>query len=432
MSPMANNPQPSLSTAGRRVVLAAVFLGWLCAGVEMGLTPLVSRPALRDLLFAAGESAGASLSPADEAVVGRWFGAFLSTFLLGGAAGGLLFGRWADASGRVRAVGWSILCYSLFTGAGWFADSPGQLLVLRLLASLGIGGMWAAGVPLASEVWASALRATVAGAIGAAANIGILLLAILGAQHSITPQSWRWVMLVGALPALLGVWVLWRVPESPRWLAVRSLRGTTATRNAFAPLAELLGRTLRRRTLLGVGLATVPLLGTWASGKWLIPWADATGGVSQAHTQAVWAAGAVVGSALGGWLAERFGRRVTYFVVSAASLTINMSLYHYLVPGDALFLPAVFLVGLVPTIFFGWLPLCLPELFPTHVRATGSGVTFNLGRVVSACGVLISGWLMTQFHGDYASVGELTSSVYAVGMVLILAARDIQPTALDD
>src|SRR6202044_674413 len=100
-------------------------------------------------------------------------------------------------------------------------------------------------------------------------------------------------------------WVLWCVPESPRWLAVRSSRGGGATRDSFAPLAELLRPPLRRRTLLGVGLATVPLLGTWASGKWLIPWADAHGG-SQAHTQAVWAAGAVVGSAVGGWLAERF------------------------------------------------------------------------------------------------------------------------------
>jgi MFS family permease len=428
---MPSAHQPALSAAGRRVVLAAVFLGWLCAGVEMGLTPLVSRSALRDLLFSAGQSAGASLSPADEAVVGQWFGAYLSTFLLGGAAGGVLFGRWADASGRVRAVGWSILCYSLLTGAGWFAQTPGQLLVLRLLASFGIGGMWAAGVPLASEAWPDGSRTTVAGAIGAAANIGILLLALLGAQQSITPQSWRWVMLVGAAPALLGMWVLWCVPESPRWLAVRGTRGAEAAGASFAPLKELFRPPLRRRTLLGVGLATVPLLGTWASGKWLIPWADATRGASQAQTQAVWAAGAVIGSALGGWLAERFGRRTTYFVVSAASLVINVLLYHYLVPSDTLFLPAVFLVGLVPTIFFGWLPLCLPELFPTRVRATGSGVTFNLGRVVSACGVLVSGWLMTQFHGDYASVGELTAGVYAVGMVLILAAREIRPTALD-
>src|SRR6516162_4941304 len=96
---------PALSLAGRRLVLAAVFLGWLCAGLEMGLVPLASRPAIRALLLG-GEG---DLGTADEALAGTWFARFLAAFLLGAAVGGLLFGGVGDRAGRVRAMGLSIL-----------------------------------------------------------------------------------------------------------------------------------------------------------------------------------------------------------------------------------------------------------------------------------------------------------------------------------
>src|SRR4051794_21026816 len=129
-----------LSIRGKRLILAAAFLGWLCAGVEMGLGPLVSRPAARDLLSGPAAETTIPLSPADEARVGAWFAWYLCAFLLGGAVGGAVFGRLGDRSGRVRAMGWSILCFSVLTGLSWFVRTPEQLLVLRFLASLGVGG----------------------------------------------------------------------------------------------------------------------------------------------------------------------------------------------------------------------------------------------------------------------------------------------------
>src|SRR5436305_1327430 len=147
-----------LSTRDRQVMLAAAFLGWLCAGVEMGLGPLAARPAVRDLLFHVAGELPAPLNPVQEAQVGGWFAWYLCAFLLGGAAGGLLFGRLSDRAGRVRAMGLSILCFSLFTGAGWFVRTPEELLALRFLAGLGIGGMWPAGVALVSEAWPAKSR----------------------------------------------------------------------------------------------------------------------------------------------------------------------------------------------------------------------------------------------------------------------------------
>jgi MFS family permease len=418
----------------------AAFLGWLCAGLEMGLGPLVARPAVRDLLFRVEGQLTASLSQAEEGQVGTWFAWYLCAFLLGGAVGGLLFGRLGDRHGRVRALGWSILFFSAFTGASWLVSSLEQLLLLRFLASLGIGGAWPAGVALVSEAWPDAARPALAGAMGTAANVGILLMALLGQRLQVTPDSWRWLMLLGATPLLLGVAVLLWLPESPRWLAERSAAaslsagpGLTAGGPGAAvearPLREVFRPPLLSRTLLGILLGTIPLLGAWSSGKWLIPWADREG-VDAALTQATWAVGAVLGSAAGGWLASVFGRRTTYFVVSLVTLVVNLSIYRLLRPGEPTFLPAVFLVGLVATVFFGWLPLYLPELFPTRVRATGSGVTYNFGRFASAAGVLGAGGLMTLFQGDYARVGEVTACVYGLGMVAILFAPDTSKGAL--
>lgn len=410
------------------MVLAAAFLGWLCAGIEMGIGPLIARPAIRDLLFRFQGELTLQLSSAEEGRVGRWFAWYLCAFLLGAAVGGPIFGMLGDRLGRVRAMAWSILTFSLFTGASWWVQSPEQLLVLRFLASLGIGGMWPAAVALVAEAWPDAGRPTVAGVLGTAANIGILLMALIGQMLEISPESWRWVMVVGAAPLILGVLVLLFVPESPRWLANRS---ESPSARARGPLSEIFRPPLLRHTVLGILLGTIPLLGTWASGKWMIPWADANG-ASAARTQAAWAVGAVLGSAAGGSIASLLGRRLTYFLISLGSLVINLSIYEVLRPSDAIFLPAVFLLGLVATVFFGWLPLYLPELFPTRVRATGTGVTYNFGRIASAAGVLGAGSLMSLFAGDYARVGAVTAWVYGLGMVIILFAPDTSKRTLQD
>jgi MFS family permease len=417
--------QPGLSAAARRLVLAAAFSGWLCAGLEMGLVPLASRPAIRDLLFAGH----AELSPAEEALAGAWFARYLAAFLLGAACGGLVFGRLGDRAGRVRAMGLSILCYSVMTGLGWFVRDPDQLLVLRFLAGLGIGGMWPAGVALVAEAWPDTSRPLNAGLIGTAANVGILCMALAGAVVKVTPESWRWAHLVGGAPALLGVLVLLVVPESPRWLAVRS-RAKPAGR--WADALAVFRPPLLSRTVIGILLGAVPLLGTWGSGKWLLPWADATPGADAASTQALWAFGAALGSAGGGWLADRLGRRLTYFLVSLVTLGLNLWIYRCLTPTDAAFLPAVFLLGLIGTIFFGWLPLYLPELFPTGVRATGTGIAYNFGRFASAAGVLGAGALMAFYEGDYARVGQTTACVYGLGMLIILLAPDTSKGPLPD
>jgi MFS family permease len=370
----------------------------------------------------------------DEALRGRWFSWYVCAFLLGAAAGGLGFGWLGDRIGRAKALAASVLTYSLGAAACYFSRSPEELLVLWFLACTGVGGVWPNGVSLASEALPGASRPLVSGLFGTTANLGLMLLAGLAYRWPITSENWRWVMLVAAAPAALGIAIVAIVPESPAWLSSRQKE--TKRESSSSPMAEVFRPPLLWYTVIGILLGAVPLMGNWGASNWLVPWAgkvqEAAGeeGLSAA-TQWMKSSGAAIGSLLGGWLASLCGRRTAYFVISLGSLASSFYIFNRLSPLDDYFLTWVFLQGFVGTIYFGWLPLYLPELFPTRVRATGTGVTFNWGRIVTALGVLTGGQLMMAFGGDYAKVGQVTCLVYALGMVLILFAPDTTGKRLD-
>jgi hypothetical protein len=107
-------------------------------------------------------------------------------------------------------------------------------------------------------------------------------------------------------------------------------------------------------------------------------------------------------------------------------------IFWMLTPRSELFLPMLFVLRVISTTYFGWLPMCLPELFPTQVRATGAGVTFNFGRILSAAGVVVTAGLVSYFHGDYARVGRLTHLIFALGMIVILFAPDTSKKSMDE
>jgi SHS family sialic acid transporter-like MFS transporter len=443
----------TIGRSGRILILLGAFLGWMFAGWEMSLLPLSARsvtigmlqndPAHTDWVTRARgvlEAKDAAPSTADATaadqlnkVVGEWFARYIAVFLFGAALGGWVFGWLGDHSGRVKAMALSIVWYSGFTGLGYFAQTPLQMCMLRFVACMGIGGMWPAGVALVSEAWPDVSRPTLAGLIGTSANVGIALLSIvvkqigrMSPQYELTPDSWQWLMLLGALPVVLGVCVYFVVPESPRWLAEQKSADPESTAGKFAPLVEVLRPPLLRCTLAGIALGTIPLLGAWGSQKWILPWAGQVGAqIGQeslkADTQTIWAIGAAIGSLCGGWLAMLFGRRTTYFAVSLLSLILAQVIFSGLEPSsDWRFMLPVFLLGMIATVYFGWLPLFLPEMFPTRVRATGSGVSFNSGRVISAIVVLTISGFVSALDNDYARIGSITSWVYVAGMLVIL------------
>lgn len=411
-------PETSISTKGRWLVLLAAFLGWMFDGLEMGIFPLVARPALSHLL-----------GVTDDAAVGVWMGRITALFLLGAACGGLLFGWLGDRIGRVRSMTISILTYSVFTGLCYFATEAWHLGALRFIAALGMGGEWSLGVALVMECWPERHRPILAGLIGAAANVGFALIAVLGFFFPVRPESWRWVMLAGAAPAFLTFFIRLFVPESERW---KESVKTAAAR----PMREILSPALLKTTLLAISFAAVALIGTWGSVQWIPVWVDqlTKGQLPQAKAvaQILSGVGAIFGCLIGPLVGAWLGRRPAYCGLCLASLLSCGYLFRCVNEYGATLLVMTFIVGGVTAAFYGWLPLYLPELFPTRVRATGQGVSFNAGRVLAAGGAVYAGQLVKFYDGSYARMGAMITLVYLVGMVVIWCAPETKGKPLPE
>ncbi|WP_010584001.1 MFS transporter [Schlesneria paludicola] len=485
-----------LTNSGRILMLITAFLGWMCAGFLLSITSVALQPAAIDLLARTGQldqaryfelstrskqkpgSPSASSVPLTETdtlelqrgniLVGEWVAWLKCAFLFGAALGGLCFGAIGDRFGRTKGMGLAILTYSIMAGAGYFSARPVDLLVCWFLACMGVGGMWPNGVALVAEAWSSLSRTASAGIIGSAANIGIYAMSSLmiyyppvpsGAGASVSkmflsltnfqgglsftkvapvPTDWHWVMIFAAVPAVLGLFSLIAVPESPLWLARRAAVDSTAkgaagknavgTREIFRPPYLWI-------TIIGISLATIPIIGGWGSSDWMVQWADRVGDTNpslKADVNRARAFTGIVGCLLGGWIASLVGRRLTYFLTSLGALCLAQYIFRFVVPTDASFLWWVSALGLVNGIYFGWLPFCLPELFPTRARSAGAGVSFNFGRILTAVTVFATGALMSYFKGDYAEIGRVTSLVYAIGLVVIWFAPDTSKNRLED
>jgi SHS family sialic acid transporter-like MFS transporter len=503
---------PAVSSRGRNLALLAALLGWMFDGLEMGLFPLVGRDSLRELLGSGG----------DKDTVNRSFAVILACFLVGAATGGVLFGWLGDKIGRVRAMTASVLMYSLCSGLSAMSQDVWQLGLLRFFGALGMGGEWALGVALVMELWPNTSRAWLAGWIGAFGNFGYLICGAiaLGLNHTdpgelpraltsmgLPPdwaaaltanRNWRLLMLVGAIPALLTVFLRMMVPESEKWAkekeagrashwserdllgvlvgavaalgvivlwalppeklapAVRvagSLAGLTVVVLGYMyPVRGYLSRSALpvearrltvRRMLLAAALSGVPLLGTWAGLMWMYMWVDVLPGGTDKDAKA-WmqissATGAAIGCVAAAVLGGYFGRRPVYAALCVISLVAMVLFYQQgrfyeggVPPFNALFVVFAGLLGLVSAAFYGWLPLYLPELFPTAVRATGQGFGYNFGRIIAAVGQLQMANLLAAFGKDYAQACAVVAGVYIAGLVLIALAPETKGKPLPE
>ena len=398
------------------LVLLAAFLGWMFDGLEMGIFPQIARSALGQLV------AGAS-----EADIKWWHGIIDAAFLFGAAAGGLVFGWIGDRWGRVRAMAFAILVYSGFTGLLYFVNSPGQIAALRFLAAIGMGGEWALGVALVMEVWDARYRPLMAGLIGAAANVGFVIVGLIGAVIKVDQNNWRIFAIVGAVPALLTFIIRLFVPESHAWQETQKVQRSR-------PLTEIAAdKRLTWTTVLAITFASIALLGTWGAVQKIPAWVghpDMPGRTpsAQGYTQMALAVGAIIGCLIAPLVAAWLNRRITFFLLCLGSL-VSCQLLFSMKSYDLTFLAVTFIVGGMTAAVYGWLPLYLPELFPTRVRATAQGISFNFGRIFAGVGGIALGG---SVPGGYAKMGAVVSLIYVFGMLLIWLAPETKGKPLPE
>jgi len=416
-------------------VLAVASAGWVFDVYEGQLFTIFKTPML------------AELTGGSPALIELHGNIGFAAFLLGGAAGGLLFGVLGDRFGRVRIMAVTILVYSIFSALTAFASSAIQVHVLRFLVALGAGGEWAIAAALVAETFPAHARARASGIFHASSILGSGLASLTGMVF-VGPGSWRWAFLLGLAPALLVLWIRLSLREPERWTAAAvrqsAERGGTADSAPAAPvlgdLNELFGSgPWRSRALLGLGLATVGLATYWGIFAWTPELVGLILGdrVPAAERQAMGSrvyllmnfTGGLLGLLAFAPLASWRGRRFTF------------ALYHL---GAAVVAPVAFLgagtyvqaLWLLPVMAFFVLgmhagyAIYFPELFPTRLRATGSSVCFNLGRVLGAVILLVRGTLGSALGLRGAVVAM--SGLFWIGLILLTFAPETRGSDLPE
>jgi MFS family permease len=336
-----------------------------------------------------------------------------SVTLICSAVGGITCGILADRIGRTRTLVYTILLYSLASGGTALSTGYYSLLFWRGLVGLGLGGQWSAGAVLVAETWPAEHRAKAIGFMQSGWAIGYMLAA--GVTALVLPTlGWRALFLTGLFPALVAIAIRRGVPEPELW--TRMARTPTRLSALFTP-------TLLKRTVLATALTTSVLFAYWGLFTWMpgylsAPKASGGAGLSILKTSG-WIIPMQIGAFLGyvsfGYFADRFGRRaafVTYMLASAALVPIygaahSESTLLYLGP----------FVGFFGSGYFSLFGAMLAELYPTAIRGTGQGFTYNFGRGLSALAPLIIG-SMADRHGIGTALG-ISSGFFLLGAVLI-------------
>jgi MFS family permease len=418
-------------------VLLVATLGWLFDSMDQRLFVLARTPALRELL-----------PGADDVEISRLAGWATSVFILGWATGGLVFGLVGDRWGRTRTLMITILLYSLFTGLSALARTWWDFAAYRFLCGMGIGGEFAAGVALVAETVPPRARPHCLGLLQGLAALGqvsgSLVSLAVGPQEEIAGVAgWRLLFLAGVLPALLVVVIRLGLREPEGWIQARKQAAERHQR--LGDLREIFGdRRWRRHLLIGMILGMAGQIGIWGIGFWS---PELIRAAQQEHRRASpeghpsptdaaaeddrYVGRATVLQDLAGmlgigaftWLTARVGRRPAFAAAYLLGLGATVFVFTQLRRGaDAYWMMP--LLGFGVSSVFGGFAIYFPELFPTRLRSTGTGLCYNVARYVTALGPLTLGQLTVLFaaHGyplPLRPAAATLALVYLVGLCVL-------------
>jgi MFS family permease len=371
--------RPRHTTSAERRTLIAGGLGWMLDSFDVALYSLVLAHLMRD--FGMSKAVGGLLN---------------SFTLVASAIGGFLFGFIADRIGRTRSLMASILIYSIASGACGLSNTIAELAIFRFILGLGMGGEWSTGAALVAETWPAEHRGKALGFMQSTYAIGEMIAA--GLVGFMLPRfGWRSVFFVGVLPALLVFWIQKRVPEPAIWKE-------KGTRQSIGSALRMMWRKdLRRNGAIATAMNACGMFGYWGLFTWIPAYLSLSAGeggrgLSLVKTTA-WLIVMGVGKWLGfvtfGFWADAFGRRKSYvaYLLVAAALVPMYALAH--TPLWLLILGP--LVAFFGTGHFSGFAAIASELFPTEIRATAMGTSYNTGRGFSAIAPFAIGLLARQF-----------------------------------
>ena len=433
------------------LVLIIASLGWVFDVFEGQIFVASMRDAMPALLGVG----------ADDPLVVKWNDWAFSSFLFGGAFGGVLFGNLSDKIGRSKTMIITILFYSGFTCLTAFAGAPWQMVVLRFFVAMGVGGEWAVASAMVAEVMPARSRAVMSSIFHASSVLGTLAAAAAGSLVVGNDDlGWRWGFAIGAAPALLTVWVRWSLREPDSWVKAQERAKDDQSQQA-GRLIELMYSANLRNTIVGVSLSTIGLATFWnghiygknallrdAQNKALVaenvPLAkpadvDAAeyktarlaalkqheGPIKQAEmlSMVLNTIGGGLGLVLFGAISNRLGRKGAFILYHLMAFIMMIVLFKVLIANNAS--PTMLAIALPVFGFFtlgmhAGYAVYFPELYPTRLRGSGTGFCFNMGRLASAALLLIYGFFEVAAEAKSMHI----AIVYLFGVVIVLFAKE--------
>jgi MFS family permease len=407
-------------TAEQWRVLAAAKCGWMLDALDFMLYAM----ALGQLraYFEFGDDVAGFLGTA--------------TLIMSGV-GGLVFGWVADRFGRTRALMATIAIFSLASLGASTSQSVLQLLFWRAVLGIGMGGEWASGAVLVSETWPPEQRNKAIAIMQSGWALGYMLAAVLASlvlgNPELGDEAWRWLFVIGVAPALVTLWIRRNVRESPVWTARAAAQPTRDN-----PFKAIFGPGLVGRTLRIIALGGAVQFAYWGLFFWLPPFLARPveqGGAGMGVVGSLqWIIAMQIGAYLGyltfGFIADRLGRRRTFilFMLCAAAI---VPIYGQMARNPTVLLVLSPLLGYFGHGYFSLFGGLIAELFPTAVRATGQGTSYNLGRMAGAVAPFTIGAVATLPGIGIGLALGVTSAFFLLAAVLVLTLPDRRSQVLD-
>ena len=393
-------------TRQERATLIATFSGWALDGMDVMVYSFVI-PTLIAVWH---------ITKAQAGLLG-------TAALLVSALGGWLAGLLADRFGRVKILQLTIVWFAVFTFLSGFTNSFHQLLMTRGLQGLGFGGEWAVGSVLMGEAIRAKYRGKAVGTVQGGWAIGWGVAAICyAALFSLLPAAtaWRCMFWIGILPALLVFYIRRNVAEPEVFRRTRALEADLGEGSHFL---DIFSPALLRITVLTALLATGAQGGYYAITTWLPTYLKTTRGLSVLNTGAyliVIIAGSFAGYMTGAWLTDRLGRRQTLILFAACSF-LTVTAYTYLPISNQLMLVLGFPLGFFASGTFSPIGAFFTELFPTRLRGSGQGFSYNFGRGIGAMFPTLVGYLSVRIPlGRAISAFAVAAYLIMIAAVLLL------------